>query len=97
MQAPPPVPQELYITTLKLGPKGQIVIPKEVRSRCNINPGDNLVVLVNPGGGFSVHPADRCRDLAATLLAQLPSVLNVLNQSDTAAIPADDTSEGDSL
>lgn len=74
--------QELFITTIKLGPKGQIVIPKEVRSRCGIQPGDNLVLMVNPGGGgFSVHPADKCRDLAAHLLTQLPGVLDAIDNS----------------
>lgn len=31
--------------TVTVGPKGQVVIPAEVRERMNINPGDKLVVL----------------------------------------------------
>ncbi len=31
--------------TVKVGERGQIVIPKEARKRFNINSGDNLIVL----------------------------------------------------
>lgn len=79
MKEPRFSPEELYITTVKLGPKGQIVIPKEIRSRNGIQPGDNLVLVATPNGGFSVHPADRCRDLAAHLLTQLPGVLDAID------------------
>lgn len=79
MQKPHCPPEGLFITTVKLGPKGQIVIPKEIRSRSGIQPGDNLVLVATPNGGFSVHPADRCRDLAAHLLTQLPGVLDAID------------------
>lgn len=79
MQKPHCPPEGLFITTVKLGPKGQIVIPKEIRSRSGIQPGDNLVLVAAPNGGFSVHPADKCRDLAAHLLTQLPGVLDAID------------------
>ena len=40
-------PEGPYISTVKLGPKGQIVIPKEIRSRSGVRPGDNLVLVAN--------------------------------------------------
>lgn len=79
MQKPHCPPEGLFITTVKLGPKGQIVIPKEIRSRSGLRPGDNLVLVAAPNGGFSVHPADKCRDLAAHLLTQLPGVLDAID------------------
>lgn len=93
-------PEGPYISTVKLGPKGQIVIPKEIRSRAGIQPGDNLVLVSNAAGSFSVHPADLCKNLAAQLLVQLPTVLDVLEpkgQPRTAS-PADNSAlEGDPL
>jgi AbrB family looped-hinge helix DNA binding protein len=34
------------VATTTVWPKWQIVIPKEVRDKLNINPGDNMVVLM---------------------------------------------------
>ena len=34
-----------YIGICKVGEKGQIVIPKEIRNMFNINPGDSIIVL----------------------------------------------------
>ena len=34
--------------TLTLGPKGQVVIPAEVREKMNIQPGDKLIALYLP-------------------------------------------------
>ncbi len=37
------------VWTTTVWPKGQIVIPKEIRDELNINPGDNMVVLMKDG------------------------------------------------
>jgi AbrB family looped-hinge helix DNA binding protein len=48
--------------TSRVGPKGQVVIPKELRDRLGIRPGDEVVFsLVD--GGVLVEPAGRGRDL----------------------------------
>ena len=39
---------------VKVGDKGQIVIPAKARSIFNINPGDNLVVLGDEGQGLAL-------------------------------------------
>ena len=36
--------ESLFMGTVKLGPKGQIVIPKEVREMFGIKPGDMLLL-----------------------------------------------------
>ena len=38
-------PEGKYMTTVKVGPKGQIVIPAEVREMFGIAPGDQLLLL----------------------------------------------------
>ena len=36
---------EKYMSSVKVGPKGQIVIPKEIRDMFQISPGDTLLIL----------------------------------------------------
>ena len=37
-----------YMGTVKLGPKGQIVIPKEIRDMFSIGPGDAMIIMAHP-------------------------------------------------
>ncbi|MEL4859929.1 AbrB/MazE/SpoVT family DNA-binding domain-containing protein [Pseudoflavonifractor phocaeensis] len=62
-----------YITTVKLGPKGQIVIPKEIRERSGIRPGDSLLLFSPKGPGFMVQPLLSSREFLSKLLDQLPT------------------------
>ena len=44
------MPEGKYLASVKLGPKGQIVVPKEVREMFGIRPGDTLLLAdVNRG------------------------------------------------
>ena len=36
-----------YMSSVRVGPKGQIVIPKEAREMFGIEPGDMLVLLAD--------------------------------------------------
>jgi AbrB family looped-hinge helix DNA binding protein len=61
--------------TGKVGPKGQVVIPKEIRDRLGLHPGDEVVFVPEPGG-VRVEPARRLAELAgvyagASLAAEL--------------------------
>lgn len=44
-----------YIGSAKVGPKGQIVIPKEVRDMFDISPGDTLIVLADAEKGIAIE------------------------------------------
>ena len=44
-----------FMATLKVGPKGQIVIPKEVRDMFDINPGASLVILADAKRGIAIE------------------------------------------
>ena len=62
-----------YIATVKLGPKSQIVIPKEVREIFNLAPGDSLLLLADRAQGIAlVNPADYADVVAAAFDAAAP-------------------------
>jgi looped-hinge helix DNA binding domain, AbrB family len=44
-----------YIGSVKVGPKGQIVIPKEVREMFGISVGDTLVLLADAQKGIALE------------------------------------------
>lgn len=52
--------------THRVGPKGQVVIPKAIRDRLGIRPGDE-VVFVEDDGEVRVRRAGDVRDLAGIL------------------------------
>ena len=49
-------PQGKYMGSVKLGSKGQIVIPKEVREMFHLAPGDSLVLVADRGQGIAMQP-----------------------------------------
>ena len=51
--APPPRGKHLF-GSVKVGERGQIVIPKEAREVFDIHPGDKLVVLGEEGQGIAL-------------------------------------------
>jgi AbrB family looped-hinge helix DNA binding protein len=44
-----------YMSSVKVGAKGQIVIPKEVRDMFNIEPGDTLFLLADADRGIAIQ------------------------------------------
>lgn len=44
-----------YMCSLKVGTKGQIVIPKEVREMFNIESGDTLILLADKERGIALE------------------------------------------
>jgi AbrB family looped-hinge helix DNA binding protein len=44
--------------TVKVGERGQVVIPLELRKRLGINPGDKLVALSRHGRGLMLLKSD---------------------------------------
>lgn len=44
-----------FMATVKVGPKGQIVIPKEVREMFGIESGDSLVLLADVQRGIALN------------------------------------------
>ena len=53
------VSNDRFIVSVKVGPKGQITIPKEAREMFDIKEGDTLMVLGdNSRGGIALMKAD---------------------------------------
>ena len=47
-----------FIVSVKVGPKGQITIPKEAREMFNIAEGDTLMVMGDKNRGIAIVKAD---------------------------------------
>lgn len=47
-----------YAGTVKVGEKGQIVIPKEIRELFSIQPGDTLLLLADTKRGIAIMNDD---------------------------------------
>lgn len=59
------MPKGKYIFgTVKVGERGQIVIPKEARELFDINPGDTLLVMGDKEQGIAIAKADVMKDVA---------------------------------
>ncbi len=56
-----------YVGTVKVGTKGQIVIPKEVRDLFNIDSGETLLVLADIERGIAIMKADAFDDIMDVL------------------------------
>ena len=63
-------PEGKYAWTVKVGEKGQFVIPKEARDVFNINPGDTLIVLTGINKGIAIPPKNMFAHLMETIFNQ---------------------------
>ena len=59
-----------YMSTVKMGPKGQIVIPKEVREMFEIEPGDSLLLMADEKKGIAIVAFDGMMDFMNEALRQ---------------------------
>ena len=65
-------PAGKYMTTVKVGPKGQIVIPAEVREMFGIEPGDQLLLLADTEQGSALPPKAQAGQIFAAITAAMP-------------------------
>ena len=57
--------------TVKVGERGQIVIPKDARELYGIHPGDTLLILGDEENGMIVTKPDVLSSLAERILDQI--------------------------
>lgn len=64
--------ERYYMSSVEIGPKGQIVIPKEAREMFGIRPGDTLVLMADKKKGIALQTADKLNPLLRKIFAALP-------------------------
>ena len=57
-----------YMGSVKVGSKGQIVIPKEVRDMFKIDPGDTLILLADAKKGIAIERMSVFNKIADAIL-----------------------------
>mgnify|MGYP000905195274 CR=1 FL=1 len=60
-----------YMSSVKIGPKGQIVIPKDARQIFGVKPGDTLLILGDEETGIIVTKPDVLRDAADDIFGKM--------------------------
>ena len=64
--------ERYFMSSVKIGPKGQIVIPKEARAMFGLEPGDTLVLLVDKKKGIALQTTDKLNPLLRKAFDALP-------------------------
>ena len=63
------IPEGKFMSTVKVGEKGQIVIPKGARDLFNIKPGDTLLLLADKDKGIAIVQNDGYQQFAKEIFA----------------------------
>ena len=53
------MPEGKYLASVKRGPKGQIVVPKEAREMFGVRPGDTLLLLADVNRGIALQTFEK--------------------------------------
>ena len=64
-------PNGKYAWIVKLGEKGQFVIPKEARELFGYRPGDELLVLGDEARGIAILPKEQQQEYLLRIFSQL--------------------------
>ena len=69
------IPKGHYVFgTVKVGERGQIIIPKEARETFDIKAGDTLIVLGDEKWGIAVTKSDVLQKYASDVFAKIAGV-----------------------
>lgn len=62
-----------YAWMVKIGEKGQFVIPKEARELFDLRPGNEILVLGDEKRGIAILPKAMQRDVIAKIFSEMES------------------------
>lgn len=65
-------PQDQWLGMVKIGEKGQIVIPKPVRDMFGFHAGESLLLMADVNRGIAVMGPDAYRDFVEKTLSKPP-------------------------
>lgn len=60
-----------FAWTVKIGEKGQFVIPKEARDMFNLHPGDTILVLGDSKRGLAILPKEAQKEYISRIFDEL--------------------------
>ena len=60
-----------YAWMVKIGEKGQFVIPKEAREMFELHPGDEILVLGDIGRGIAILPKAKQQDYIKRVFSEI--------------------------
>lgn len=60
-----------YAWMVKIGERGQFVIPKEARDLFGLHPGANILVLGDPQRGLAILPREKQEEMIARIFDHL--------------------------
>ena len=66
----PKIPKGKFISTVTIGEKGQIVIPKAAREIFGLEPGDTIVLLADKKRGIALVQNDRMMSHAESVMKE---------------------------
>lgn len=65
------IPEGKYAWMVKIGEKGQFVIPKEARDLFELKPGDEILVLGDAERGIAILPKAKQQDTIKQIFSEI--------------------------
>ena len=65
------IPEGKFAWMVKIGEKGQFVIPKEARELFKFNPGDEILVLGDKEKGIAILPKEKQQEYIKKIFGEI--------------------------
>ena len=65
------IPEGKFAWMVKIGEKGQFVIPKEARELFDLQPGDEILVLSDKERGIAILPKEKQQDFVKQVFSEI--------------------------